>query len=67
MLLEIFETEMNKFQNSHHMINLKQAISSRLGMNTLRYGMINLMWDECRFQHAYHLDRKSPWCAVKLV
>lgn len=58
---------MNKFQNSHHMVNLKRQISNRLGMNTLRYEMVNLMWDECRLQHAYDLDRKSSWCAVKFI
>lgn len=64
-MIDIFETQMDKFKSSDPIEFLKSNVSQRLGLRqTLRYDVISMMWDECRYQQSYHLNEMSPWCAV---
>lgn len=48
--------------------DLIQNVSRRLNTKTpLENSEISVMWDECRYQQAYHLNKPSPWCAVSFI
>ncbi|KAJ9598264.1 hypothetical protein L9F63_011085, partial [Diploptera punctata] len=54
-----------KFQNGTLMASLLQNVTDRLGFNTsLSIDDINAIYDGCRFDHAWHHDEISPWCAA---
>lgn len=58
-------SESKQFKNSTHYYKLLHHVSRRLGLNgLLNDSLISNMWDECRYQEAYHLNQLSPWCAA---
>lgn len=67
-MIDIFETQMDKFKASDEVKFMKRNVSQRLGLRqTLRYDVVSMMWDECRYQQSYHLNKMSPWCAVGVL
>jgi multiple inositol-polyphosphate phosphatase / 2,3-bisphosphoglycerate 3-phosphatase len=60
--------EVTKFQNSDTYQNVVAQISQRLGFkNPLSADQIDLIWDLCRLEQAWFLEKPSPWCAVSSV
>ncbi|XP_037908687.1 multiple inositol polyphosphate phosphatase 1-like [Hermetia illucens] len=58
-------TELFKFKTSALLNQTISDISTRLGFQyPLEYKQIKLMWDMCRLEQAWYLDRPSPWCAA---
>lgn len=58
-------SEVSKFRKSSHYQNVVFNVSQRLGMQKqLTSKDISAMWDVCRYQQSYHLNKPSDWCAV---
>lgn len=52
---------------SRRYADVRKKVSKRLGMkHVLGHTDLSYMWDECRYQQAYHINEMSPWCAVSL-
>ncbi|XP_043479163.1 multiple inositol polyphosphate phosphatase 1-like isoform X2 [Leptopilina heterotoma] len=61
----IFTAERNKFDNEPEMKNLIHNVSRRLGFqNNITLDSVISMYDMCRFEKAWNVDKISPWCAV---
>lgn len=44
-----------------------EEVSYRLGYNkTLKHNSITLIWNMCRFEQSWHVDKLSAWCAVSV-
>ncbi|CAH0384074.1 unnamed protein product [Bemisia tabaci] len=57
--------EVAEFQKSHHYWNLIMRVSSRLGFKyNLTPEFIDMMYEMCRYEKAWHISAISPWCAV---
>lgn len=58
---------MDAFTATPTYVEMVVNVSKRLGANTtFSYSDISLMWDECRYQQTYTLNKPSPWCAVSI-
>lgn len=58
-------TEFEKFKNSALMATTVADVSTRLGFKyPLDFKDIELMWDMCRYEQAWNVDRISAWCAA---
>ncbi|XP_004526154.1 multiple inositol polyphosphate phosphatase 1 [Ceratitis capitata] len=58
-------SENYKFKHSAIWNKTIADISKRLGFQyTLESSDIELMWDMCRYEQAWHVDRTSVWCAM---
>lgn len=61
------DSEVSKFADGPLFQQLLQDVSRRLALNeTLKESEIETMFDACRYEQAWTLDRASPWCAVSL-
>lgn len=59
------KTESKSFKNSIHYQKVSQEISMRLGFEeALDPDVIENIWDMCRYDQAWHIDRLSPWCVA---
>ncbi|XP_055911940.1 multiple inositol polyphosphate phosphatase 1 [Eupeodes corollae] len=58
-------TEFENFKNSALMTKTIADISTRLGfLYSLEFKDIELMWDMCRYEQAWNVDRVSAWCGA---
>ncbi|XP_055842232.1 multiple inositol polyphosphate phosphatase 1-like [Episyrphus balteatus] len=58
-------TEYMIFQNSALMNKTVADVSTRLGFQyALDFKDIELMWDMCRYEQAWNVDRTSAWCGA---
>lgn len=58
-------SELNKFQKSEMYQRMIRDVSLRLGFKfPLKIPQIESIWDMCRYDQAWTLDRPSAWCAV---
>lgn len=59
------EEEVDKFLDSPRFMQLVHNVSQRLGFKEdLTSDDIELLYDACAFETAWHIGKKSPWCAV---
>lgn len=59
------ETEYFLFRGSELVKKTVENISKRLGFKTpLDFEDVELMWDICRLEQAWHVNRSSVWCAA---
>lgn len=57
--------EYEKFMDSQVIRQTVSDISQRLGFRyPLKTEQILDMYDMCRYDQAWHLEKPSPWCAV---
>ncbi|XP_066585295.1 multiple inositol polyphosphate phosphatase 1-like [Prorops nasuta] len=57
--------EGNEFLDGPEMGNLIRNVSQRLGFSyVLPRDTVILMWDTCRFEQAWNINKSSPWCSV---
>ncbi|XP_067005403.2 multiple inositol polyphosphate phosphatase 1 [Anabrus simplex] len=57
--------EATKFQEGELMTSLIEDVSSRLGFRyKLKNNQIFSMYDMCRYDKAWQVTQRSPWCAV---
>lgn len=57
--------ESDKFNNGPEMQNLFYNVSRRLGFReNITLDSVNSMYDMCRFEKAWRIDKISPWCAA---
>ena len=57
------------FKESHHVRTLTDTVNKRLGFSSggterIRFKDVELIYDICRFEHAWHPDQPSYWCAA---
>ncbi|XP_037932049.1 multiple inositol polyphosphate phosphatase 1-like, partial [Teleopsis dalmanni] len=58
-------SETGKFRNSTIWNNTLDEVSKRLGFQyTLEASDVDLMYDMCRYEQAWQVDRTSVWCAA---
>lgn len=58
-------SEQSKFMRSPLFLQTLSDISTRLGFQyNLTADQVEAMWDQCRFEQAWHLQELSPWCSV---
>lgn len=58
-------SEMNKFKHSPIYMQLVKDVSQRLGFKfPLKRKQVQLMWDMCRYDLSWQLDRPSAFCTV---
>lgn len=58
-------SEYKKFQNSDFYKQTLAQISTRLGFKyTLSAKQVDNVWDICRYDQAWDLDRESAWCTA---
>lgn len=58
-------TEFMKFQNSALMKKTIADVSTKLGFHySLDFKDIKSMWDMCRYEQAWNIDRTSAWCGA---
>lgn len=56
---------MDLFMTQQPFVEMMYNISQRLGTSEpLTYPQLSLIWNECRYQQAYHLTKPSAWCSV---
>ncbi|KAG8224479.1 hypothetical protein J437_LFUL003202 [Ladona fulva] len=53
-----------KFKETQEMKAVVQRVSIKLGLNSLTYDDIHLMFITCGFETAWNKYSKSPWCAA---
>lgn len=59
------DTEYFRFRESETVKKTIQHISKRLGFDApLDFKDIELMWDICRLEQAWHVNRSSIWCGA---
>ncbi|XP_055531961.1 multiple inositol polyphosphate phosphatase 1-like [Wyeomyia smithii] len=59
------DSELNKFLESDLYLETVSDISDQLGFRTsLSSDQVEAMWDACRYEQAWYLERPSPWCGV---
>ncbi|XP_067005691.2 multiple inositol polyphosphate phosphatase 1 [Anabrus simplex] len=57
--------EASEFKEGDIMNAVKKAVTKRLGFkDKLKYKKLRTMYDMCRFDKAWNVERLSPWCAV---
>ncbi|KAK4014322.1 hypothetical protein OUZ56_026848 [Daphnia magna] len=57
--------ERTLFEESDDFLSMLQSVTHRLGFfSTLNFSDINLMYNMCLFNKAWHPKKLSPWCAV---
>lgn len=60
------DSEVSKFARGPFYQTLLQDVSQRLGFNlTLTPGQIDTIYDACRYEQAWDLNRPSAWCTVR--
>lgn len=60
-----YKIELSKFEESSIMNKTIFDISQRLGFRyKLERDEIELIWDMCRYEQAWHVDRSSAWCVA---
>lgn len=60
-------SELNKFENGPEYRQMMDEVSIRLGFQqTVSKRQVKLVYDMCRFEQAWTVDRPSAWCAVSL-
>lgn len=58
-------SEMNKFENSKEFKKLIAEIDSRFGFNgTLQVKKAKDIYNICRYEQAWHVNKPSIWCSV---
>lgn len=58
-------SEWNKFVASDTFQDMMTEVSTRLGFRfKLTSAQIELIWDMCRYEQAWFIERLSPWCAA---
>lgn len=58
-------SEQSKFLRSPLFLQTLSDISTRLGFQyNLSVDQVEAMWDQCRFEQAWHIQEYSPWCSV---
>ncbi|GAB0089857.1 Multiple inositol polyphosphate phosphatase 1 [Sergentomyia squamirostris] len=58
-------SEVNKFIASETFQNALSQVSQRLGFKfQLTADQVELIWDMCRYELAWELERVSPWCGA---
>ncbi|XP_036339805.1 multiple inositol polyphosphate phosphatase 1-like [Rhagoletis pomonella] len=63
-----YSSESNKFKHSAIWNKTIADISKRLGFQySLESIDVELMWDMCRYEQAWHVDRTSVWCSVSKI
>lgn len=57
--------ERQLFETTDDFVNMLADVSTKLGFEKpLKKGRVNIMWDLCRYEQAWHLDKLSPWCTA---
>ncbi|XP_017472735.1 PREDICTED: multiple inositol polyphosphate phosphatase 1 [Rhagoletis zephyria] len=63
-----YSSESYKFKHSAIWNKTTADISKRLGFQYSLESMdVELMWDMCRYEQAWHVDRTSVWCSVSKI
>lgn len=63
--LEDPTSEKSKFKLTSHYKDVVSNVTQRLGLKTqMSHENISSMWNVCRYQQSYHLNKPSDWCAV---
>lgn len=58
-------SEVNKFIASSIYKDMLREVAMRLGFKrTLTPVEVELIWDMCRFEQSWYIERLSPWCAA---
>lgn len=61
-------SELNKFEEGKLYQTMLEDVSRRLGFKlALAKKQIKLIYDMCRYDQAWSLDRPSAWCIVSKV
>ncbi|XP_033215557.1 multiple inositol polyphosphate phosphatase 1 isoform X2 [Belonocnema kinseyi] len=62
---EGYYTEVKKFNEGPEMQNVLVNVSRRLGFTeNLTLDTVNIMYDMCRFEKAWRIEKVSTWCAA---
>lgn len=61
------DSEVRKFENSPAFKKMIDDMNSRFGFNgTLQLQAIKNIYDMCRYEQAWHTDKTSIWCSVRI-
>ncbi|XP_077285576.1 multiple inositol polyphosphate phosphatase 1-like [Arctopsyche grandis] len=61
----VTKEEMNNFKNKEEFKNMIQNVSFHLGYRySLEEGTIKNIYDMCRYDKAWEINKNSPWCAA---
>lgn len=62
------DSEFSKFKEGPLYQKVLADVSLRLGFKfTLKSSEIDAMFDACRYEQAWSLDRASTWCSVNIM
>lgn len=60
------DSELNKFEEGQLYQKMIDDVSQRLGFKTtMKKKQLKLIYDMCRYDQAWSLDRPSAWCTVR--